>query len=90
MPSFELRNYGRKLWASAVDPVMGHYARADRAGSGDRITEPLEIDVATDDPKAYTKPWTVRVNQRIMLDNEWMEFICLENQKFLWFLKGQK
>jgi len=29
-----------------------------------------------DDPKAYTKPWTVRVNQRIMLDTELIEFIC--------------
>jgi hypothetical protein len=50
----------------------------------------LEIDVTVDDPKAYTKPWTVRVNQRIMLDNELMEFICLENQKFDAYLKGQK
>jgi hypothetical protein len=48
----------------------------------------LEIDVTIDDPKAYTKPWTVRVNQRIMLDSELLEFICLENQKFESFLKG--
>ena len=50
----------------------------------------LEIDVTVDDPKAYTKPWTVRVNQRIMLDTELMEFICLENQQFETYLKGQK
>ena len=50
----------------------------------------LEIDVTVDDPKAYTKPWTVRVNQRLMLDTELSEFICLENQKFDAFLKGQK
>ena len=50
----------------------------------------LEIDVTIDDPKAYTKPWTVRVNQRIMLDGELMEFVCLENQKFTEFLKGRK
>ncbi|PYS38162.1 MAG: hypothetical protein DMG14_18715 [Acidobacteria bacterium] len=36
----------------------------------------LEIDVTVDDPKAYTRPWTVRVNQRIMLDTELIEFIC--------------
>jgi hypothetical protein len=36
----------------------------------------LEIDVTVDDPKAYTAPWTVRVNQRIMLDTELIEFIC--------------
>ena len=50
----------------------------------------LEIDVTIDDPKAYTKPWTVRVNQRVMLDSELMEFICLENQQFDAYLKRQK
>jgi hypothetical protein len=50
----------------------------------------LEIDVTIDDPKAYTKPWTVRVNQRIMLDGELIEFICLENQQFESYLRGQK
>jgi hypothetical protein len=50
----------------------------------------LEIDVTIDDPKAYTKPWTVRVNQRITLDSELMEFVCLENQQFESYLKGQK
>jgi hypothetical protein len=38
----------------------------------------LEIDITVDDPKAYTKPWTVRVNQRIMLNTELIEFICEE------------
>jgi hypothetical protein len=42
----------------------------------------MEIDVTVDDPKAYTKPWTVRVNQQIMVDTEILEFICLENQRF--------
>ena len=36
----------------------------------------LEIEVTVDDPKAYTRPWTVKVNQRIMLDTELIEFIC--------------
>ena len=38
----------------------------------------LEIDITVDDPKAYTRPWTVRVNQRIMLNTELIEFICEE------------
>jgi len=48
----------------------------------------LEIDVTIDDPKAYTKPWTVRLNQRIMPDEELIEFICLENQRFIEYLDG--
>ena len=35
-----------------------------------------------DDPKAYTRPWTVRVNQRLLADTDLIEFVCLENQKF--------
>jgi len=41
----------------------------------------LEIDVTIDDPKAYTKPFTVRVNQRILVDEEMIEFICNENEQ---------
>jgi len=41
----------------------------------------LEIDVTIDDAKAYTKPFTVRVNQRLMVDEEMIEFICNENEK---------
>jgi hypothetical protein len=38
----------------------------------------LEIDITVDDPKAYTKPWTVKVNQRLFADTELIEFICEE------------
>jgi hypothetical protein len=41
----------------------------------------LEIEITVDDPKAYTKPWTVTINQRLMLDTELIEFVCLENEK---------
>ena len=50
----------------------------------------LEIDVTVDDAKAYTKPWTVRVNQRILLDSELIEFICNENDQFRPYLGRQK
>lgn len=41
----------------------------------------LEIDVTVDDPKSYTKPFTVRINQRFA-DDEPIEFVCNENQQF--------
>jgi hypothetical protein len=44
----------------------------------------LHIDVTVDDPKAYTRPFTVRVEQVIIADGwEMVEFICHENQQFL-------
>ena len=42
----------------------------------------MEIDITVDDPKVYTKPWTVRHVQEIMPDSEIIEFICEENQRF--------
>ena len=51
----------------------------------ERIRRPnygnLEIDVTVEDPKSYTKPFTVRVNQRILLNSELIEFVCNENEK---------
>jgi hypothetical protein len=58
----------------------------DAATITERIRRPtyghMTIDVTTTDPKVYTKPWTVRVNQRIMPESELIEFICEENQRF--------
>jgi hypothetical protein len=42
----------------------------------------LEIDLTIDDRKAYTRPWTVRVNWRLIPDQQLIEFICNENQQF--------
>jgi len=51
----------------------------------ERIRRPnfgtMEIDVTIEDPKAYTKPWTVHFKHRIMLDTELIEFICNENER---------
>ena len=41
----------------------------------------LQTDITIEDPKAYTKPFTVRVNHRIMLNTDLIEFICHENEK---------
>jgi hypothetical protein len=41
----------------------------------------LTIEITVDDPKAYTRPWSVTVNQQIMLDTELIEFVCQENEQ---------
>jgi hypothetical protein len=41
----------------------------------------LEIELTIDDPKAYTRPWTVKINQKIVLDTDVFEFFCGENEK---------
>jgi hypothetical protein len=42
----------------------------------------LQVDMTVDDPKSYTKPWTVRVDFRIRPGEEMIEFVCNENQQF--------
>ncbi len=42
----------------------------------------LQIDTTVEDPKAYTKAWTVRIDQRLIVDQDLIEFECNENQKF--------
>jgi hypothetical protein len=62
------------IWGSPLTEAAKVTERFRRVSYG-----VLEIDVTIDDPKAYTKPFTVRVDQRIMLDTELIEFICNEN-----------
>ena len=47
----------------------------------------LEIQVTVDDPKAYTKPWTVLIKERLIADTELIEEVCLENERSLKHMK---
>jgi hypothetical protein len=59
----------------------------EQAKVREEITRPdfghLEIRVTVDDPKAYTQPWTVTLRQRIVVDAELIDEICLENEQFV-------
>ena len=49
----------------------------------------LEIQITMDDPKAYTKPWTITLHQFIVLNTELLEYFCQENEKDLTHLVGK-
>jgi hypothetical protein len=57
----------------------------------ERIRRPdfghLEIEVTVDDPKAYTKPWTVTLRQQFAADTELIDEICIEGERFVQKLK---
>jgi hypothetical protein len=59
----------------------------DRASVTERISRPnygtLVVEVTVNDPGAYTKPWTVHLDQSIVLNSEMMDEICTENEKSL-------
>jgi hypothetical protein len=47
----------------------------------------LEIKVTVDDPGAYTKPWSVTLRQRLVVDAELIDEVCLENERFVEHMK---
>ncbi len=47
----------------------------------------LEIQVTVDDPKAYTRPWTVTLKERIVVDAELIDEICIEGEQSLKHMK---
>jgi hypothetical protein len=49
----------------------------------------LEIEVTVDDPKAYTKPWTVTLKQQIIVDTELLEEVCLEGERSVEHMVGK-
>jgi hypothetical protein len=49
----------------------------------------MDLRITIDDPKAYTKPWTVAQDVHLLPDTELLEFICNENNKDLPHLPGQ-
>jgi hypothetical protein len=47
----------------------------------------IVIQVTVDDPKAYTKPWTVTLKERILVDVELIDEVCLEDEQSLKHMK---
>ena len=49
----------------------------------------IDIDVTIDDPRAYTKPWTVKLRWSLLPDTDLIESICEENNKDLPHMVGK-
>jgi hypothetical protein len=41
----------------------------------------MDLEVTVNDSRAYTRPWTVTIKQRLIPDDELIEFVCLENEQ---------
>ena len=58
---------------------------SDAAKMTERLRRPnygmLDVEITVDDPKVYTRPWTVRMDQVIELDTDLIDEFCLENEK---------
>jgi hypothetical protein len=49
----------------------------------------IDLALTVDDPKAYTKPWTVNLEFNATPDSELIEYVCDENEKDLKHLVGR-
>lgn len=68
------------LWADmSGSPLTGSATLTERIRRPNFGT--LELEITVDDPKAYTKPWTVKMTQKLEADTELIDEICLENEK---------
>jgi hypothetical protein len=72
---------------------MGGNPLTDAAMMTERIRRPnfgrLDVQITVDDPKAYTRPWTVEMPQQITLDTELIDEICLENEQSSRRMRGK-
>lgn len=84
----ESAGFRDELWLDMRGNPMGSAAHVT-----ERIRRPnwgnLEIEVTVDDPKLYTKPWTVRMDQWAVPDTDLIDEICIENEKDVPHLVGQ-
>jgi hypothetical protein len=76
----ETRGFNDGLWLDASGTPLTSSATVT-----ERFRRPsfgkLEIEITVDDPKAYTRPWTIHVNQAFASDTDMLEFVCLENER---------
>jgi hypothetical protein len=70
------------LWADYLGSPL-----TDQTKLRERFRRPnfgtIEMAVTVNDPKAYTKPWTVKLTWQLVTATELMEYVCIENEKDL-------
>ena len=71
---------------------IGH-ARSEATRITERIRRRdfghLDVDVTIDDPRSYTKPFSIHYTLTLMPDTDVLEYICNENEKDRTHLAGQ-
>ena len=41
----------------------------------------MQVEITIDDPKSYTKPWSVTIPKTLIPDSDLIEYVCAENEK---------
>jgi hypothetical protein len=76
----ETNGFRDDLWMDMAGTPLTNAARVT-----ERFRRPsfgtLEITATIDDPKAYTRPWNLKMMEKIVLNTELMDEVCLENEQ---------
>jgi hypothetical protein len=76
----ETRGFRDDLWIDTDGSPM-----SDAAKMTERFRRPnfgtMEIELTIDDPKTYTKPFTVTLSESLEADTELVDEFCLEGEK---------
>jgi hypothetical protein len=76
----ESAGYRDDSWLDTAGNFFSSQARIT-----ERIRRPnfgsLDIDVTIDDPKVFTRIWTVELHMKPMADTEMIEYMCQDNNK---------
>ena len=76
----ETNGFRDDLWLDAAGNPL-----TEQGKMTEKIRRPtygtLEVEITINDPKAYTAPWTVKINQPLILDSELIDYYCLENER---------
>jgi hypothetical protein len=77
----ETRGFNDNVWRdNAGRPATGSLRVTERFVRRDFGR--MDIEVTIDDPKTYTRPWVVVQSLDFQADNELIEYICNENNKY--------
>jgi hypothetical protein len=88
VPVVDTMGFNDKFWFDAVGHphteklhVVERYRRPDSAH--------LEFEVTTDDPGAYTRPFTLYGHSPLLQNTEIMEYFCIENNQDVGHIVGK-
>jgi hypothetical protein len=75
----ESTGYNDRTW---LDPLGHPHTEALRTTERYRRLDfgRMELLFTLDDPKAYTKPWTIKIDMTLAPDTEMLEYVCNESQ----------
>jgi len=84
----ETNGFRDDLWMDMVGTPLTNAATVT-----ERLRRPdfgtFEIEATVKDPKAYTRPWTLKMVDKFVLDTELIDEVCLENENSARHMKSQ-